>query len=376
MRASLVLLFTSAALAQTNSPGARVDFVKQIAPVLLERCIDCHGPDKQKGDLRLDQRSLAFAGEMPSLVPGKPEDSELFRRLGLPADDEDVMPQKGEPLTAEQHALVRAWIAEGADWPEAGDAWLQDRLEARRVPKMVFELPPLDEAGRARLDAEVLRLTRLGGLVQPVAKDTEALQANLSLLGGRLDDEALRGIEALAPRLVWLDVGRTKIGDASAGILGGLVQLRRLQAANTALGDASFASLQALVRLESINAVGTRLGDQGLTSLATLPALRRVYAWQTNVTAAGKSSMAQTAPKLLVDLGDYAEARLAAARREVQEAADRNQPINTTCPVADKPIDPQHTAEHEGRRIGFCCAKCKATFLGDPAKFAAKLPPK
>ena len=376
MRPSLVALFASTALAQANPPGERVDFVTQVAPVLLERCIDCHGPDKQKGDLRLDQRALAFAGETPSLVPGKPDDSEFLRRLGLPADDDDVMPQKGEPLSAEQQATLRRWVAEGAEWPAAGDDWLRERLLAAKVPKLTFELPPLDEAARTRLETEVARLTRLGALVQVVAKDTEALQANLSLLGARLDDDALHGIEALAPRLVWLDLGRTAVGEASAPVLGQLVQLRKLQVANTGFGDASCEALRALRRLESVNAVGTKLGDRGLAALARLPAMRRVYAWQTLVTATGKSAAAAAAPKLAVDLGDYAEARLAAASSDASDAAERRKPVNATCPVADKPVDLQHTVEHEGRRVAFCCGKCKATFLADPGKFAGKLPPK
>ncbi|MBL8739367.1 MAG: YHS domain-containing protein [Planctomycetes bacterium] len=376
MRPLLVALFASTALAQANPPAERVDFVKQVAPVLLERCIDCHGPEKQKGDLRLDQRVLAFAGETPSLVAGKPDESEFLRRLALPADDDEVMPQKGEPLSAEQQATLRRWVTEGADWPAAGDDWLRERLAAAQMPKTTFELPPLDEAARARLDAEVARLTRLGALVQVVAKDTEALQANLSLLGARLDDATLRGIEALAPRLVWLDLGRTAIGDASAPELAKLAQLRRLQVANTGLGDAAFAALQELRRLETVNAVGTKLGDRGLLALARSAGLRRVYAWQSQVTPAGKGAAVERSPNLVVDLGDYAEARLAAASREANEAKERGKPVNVTCPVADKPVDPQHTVEHEGRRIGFCCGKCKAAFLADPGKFAGKLPAK
>jgi YHS domain-containing protein len=44
--------------------------------------------------------------------------------------------------------------------------------------------------------------------------------------------------------------------------------------------------------------------------------------------------------------------------------------------VADKPVDPNQTVEHDGRRIAFCCGKCKAAFEKEPAKFLAKLPPK
>lgn len=375
----LVLAAAMSVLAMPQDPATetlRVDFLKQIAPLLLERCIDCHGPKEQKGDLRLDQKEHLFAGDEPSVVPGKPDDSDLLRRLGLPADDDEVMPQKGEALSKEQQQLFRSWIAQGAEWPEAGDTWLRDQLAARVVPKITFELPAMDDGQRAKLAQEVQRLQALGALVQPVAADTEALELNLALLRDKADDALLAGVEHLAPRLVWLHLGRTAVTDASAGMLAKLAQLRRLQAQHTALGDATFSGLKALGHLETVNAVGSKLGDAGLAALASLPHLSRVYAWQTQVTPAGAAAAKKLAPKLDVDLGDYAEARLAAAKKEVEERQQRNQPINTTCPVADKPVDPQHTVEHDGRRIGFCCGKCKAAFVADPAKFLAKLPPK
>jgi mono/diheme cytochrome c family protein len=376
MLAFALSLLVVAAPQEPAAKAPRVDFTKQIAPLLLERCIDCHGPKEQKGDLRLDAKSHLFGADEPSVVAGKPDDSELLRRLGLPADDDEVMPQKGEALSKEQQQLVRDWIAQGAEWPEAGDTWLGEQLALRVVPKITFELPALDDAQRATLAQQVKRLQGLGALVQPVAADTEALELNLSLLRDKADDALMAGVEQLAPRLVWLHLGRTAVTDASAATLAKLTQMRRLQAQHTALGDATFTALKALNHLETVNAVGSKLGDQGLAALAQLERLSRVYAWQTQVTPAGALAARKQAPKLDVDLGDYAEARLAAAKKEVDDRQQRNQPINTTCPVADKPIDPQHTVEHDGRRIAFCCGKCKAAFVAEPAKFLAKLPPK
>ncbi|MFN8823770.1 MAG: c-type cytochrome domain-containing protein [Planctomycetota bacterium] len=376
MLAFAVSLLVVAAPQEPAAEAPRVDFTKQIAPLLLERCIDCHGPKEQKGDLRLDAKEHLFAADEPSVVPGKPDDSDLLRRLGLPADDDELMPQKGEALSKEQQQLFRAWIVQGAEWPEAGDTWLREQLAARVVPKITFELPAMDDAQRAKLAQAVQRLQALGALVQPVAADTEALELNLSLLRDKADDALLAGVEHLAPRLVWLHLGRTAVTDASAGTLAKLTQLRRLQAQHTALGDATFLAMKELGQLETVNAVGSKLGDAGIAALAQLPHLTRVYAWQTQVTSAGGLAAKKQAPKLDVDLGDYAEARLAAATKEVDERQQRNQPINTSCPVADKPIDPQHTVEHDGRRIAFCCGKCKAAFVAEPAKFLAKLPPK
>jgi mono/diheme cytochrome c family protein/YHS domain-containing protein len=365
--------------AQDPAPAAaKVDFTKQIAPLLLARCVECHGEKEQKGDLRLDTKAhtLSRADGDPVVVPGKPDDSELLRRVLLPADDDDVMPAKGEPLSKDQQQLLRQWIAEGADWPAAGDEWIAHELAAAVLPRLTFALPALDAAQQSALDAAVVELRRRGALVQRVAADTDALDANLSLLREQVTDADVALLVPLAPRLVWLNLSRSAVTDAAAASLGKLVQLRRLQVANTKLGDTAFAALGALEHLENCNAYGSALGDAGLAQLAKLPALVRVYAWQSKVTPAGAKAAREAAPKLVVDLGDYVDERMAAAQKEAAEIAERRKPVNTVCPVADKPVDLEHVVDHDGRRVAFCCAKCKAAFEKDPAKYVGKLPPK
>lgn len=380
---SLVVAALLAALAPAQEPDAPppappVDFQRQIAPILVARCIECHGPDEQEGDLRLDQRAFVFPPDREidwSVVPKEPDESGLLHRITLPADDDDVMPAKGGPLTAEQQQLFRRWIAEGAPWPETADAWIAAELAAQVLPKITFALPAIDEAQRAAIDAAAKALRARGAVVQQVAADTEALDVNLSLLRADAGDADLELLLPLAPRLVWLNVSRTAATAAGLERLGRLTQLRRLHAAGTAAGDALLDALGGLVHLEYLNLHGTAVGDAGLGAAAKLPALRRLYLWQSKVSAAGASALRERRPELLVDLGDYVEARLRAAEQEIAERAARDQPVNAVCPVADKPVDPAHVLEHDGRRVGFCCAKCKAAFQKEPARYAGKLPP-
>ncbi|MEZ5305307.1 MAG: c-type cytochrome domain-containing protein [Verrucomicrobiales bacterium] len=109
-----LLLLTAATTA-----GA-VDFAKDIQPILEVNCVKCHGPDKAKGELRLDTKELTLQGgdAGPSVVAGKPDESPLWERVILPADHDDIMPPKGDPLTKPQQEALRAWIAEGAAWPD------------------------------------------------------------------------------------------------------------------------------------------------------------------------------------------------------------------------------------------------------------------
>lgn len=90
--------------------------------VLETQCVECHTPEQAKGDLDFTTReAMIRGGESGSaLKPGEPEQSELMRRLHLPADDSERMPPKkhGEPLAPEEIKALADWISAGAPWPE------------------------------------------------------------------------------------------------------------------------------------------------------------------------------------------------------------------------------------------------------------------
>ncbi|MBA4065382.1 MAG: hypothetical protein C0501_17050 [Isosphaera sp.] len=106
-----------------SAPELRAaDFDRDVKPVLAKHCVSCHGPDKQRGGLRLDRRADALAGgdTGKAVVPGKPADSPLLQRVA--ATDDTRMPPKGDRLTAAEVAALSAWVEAGAKWPADGSA--------------------------------------------------------------------------------------------------------------------------------------------------------------------------------------------------------------------------------------------------------------
>jgi uncharacterized membrane protein len=99
-----------------DEDGNLVRFERDIAPILSEHCLECHGPDDAKNDFRVDDSELM----LDYLEPGDFESSMLYVDY-LTIDDPDMLmpPQShGGPLSAGQLALFRVWIQEGANWPE------------------------------------------------------------------------------------------------------------------------------------------------------------------------------------------------------------------------------------------------------------------
>lgn len=99
-----------------------VDFVKQVRPILEAKCFSCHQGAKTKGQLALDRRDAALKGgksRKPAIVPGEPDTSQLLVRIRS-ADVDEKMPPQGEPLTAQEAAVVRQWIEQGARYEASG----------------------------------------------------------------------------------------------------------------------------------------------------------------------------------------------------------------------------------------------------------------
>jgi hypothetical protein len=138
-------------------PAGKVDFNFQVRPLLADRCFACHGPDekKRKAKLRLDTPE----GAARVLGPGRPQKSELYRRITA-ADDEERMPPRhsNRSLSAEEIDVLRRWIAEGAAFkPHWSFLPLPARVPVPDVSEPRWPSRPLDHFILARLDREGLR---------------------------------------------------------------------------------------------------------------------------------------------------------------------------------------------------------------------------
>ena len=164
-------------------PSGKVDFLRDVRPILASHCLKCHGPDDEarKARLRLDVRELAVkpakSGELP-IVPGRPEMSELVRRI-FAEDEDDRMPPPAakNPLTADQKAMLRQWVSEGAPY-QPHWAW---------VKPVQVSLPEVHQTNwpRNAVDSFVLaRLEKEGLTPSPIAdRYTLVRRVYLDLIG-------------------------------------------------------------------------------------------------------------------------------------------------------------------------------------------------
>jgi hypothetical protein len=109
----LIALIVLAGSVRAGPP--KVDFAHDVLPLLKARCAECHTNGKYKGSFSLDSRADIL--KKKAAVPGKSGDSEIIRRV-TSTDPDERMPSKGEPLSAKEVELLRAWVDQGLSWQE------------------------------------------------------------------------------------------------------------------------------------------------------------------------------------------------------------------------------------------------------------------
>ena len=116
----------------------------EVRAIFAHNCYQCHSENKQKGELVLENKEGVFKGGESGLVvvPGKPEESELYRRIALSPNDDEVMPKKGKVLKNNEITLIKLWIQNGAHWSDQALKVFPEAELALEKP----ELPESDEA--------------------------------------------------------------------------------------------------------------------------------------------------------------------------------------------------------------------------------------
>lgn len=285
----LLLVLALPASAETTFYMARV------APILDKHCVACHGPEKQKGKLRLDSpaaiRLGAESGDV--LAASQPAKSELLRRVRLPAADDEVMPSDGKPLlSANEIKVLELWIAGGASETKVP----ADFPDAPPLASVARPVVPLTADWRPRA-VEIAALAHAAG-VQVLPRSqvaTDGLLIRTASSPKACDDAALARLAPIADLIVEAELARTRVTDVGLKTIGGFAQLRRLDLSHTRISSAGLAALHNLRRLEALNLTGTQVDDAGVAGLKKLAALRQVWTFGSRVAAAEAPAAEATA---------------------------------------------------------------------------------
>ncbi len=183
----LVVLLCSVGIA-----SAEVDFRQQIQPIFENACVRCHGADSAKGGLRLDTKAgFLKGGKHGPVIDAKDyTKSDLLRRIALPRDHSDIMPQETEPLSGPHKNWLTDWVRTGAKWPDG----VVLKTRKKEVPglaerQFIPEKAPASLAAAAAVTDQILKQENAiaKGGVPPLAGVIDDLaylrRATLDLIG-------------------------------------------------------------------------------------------------------------------------------------------------------------------------------------------------
>ena len=288
-----------------------------VQPILQARCYGCHGPNKRKGKLRLDTPDYILKGgeeeKGKAVVPDKPEESEMIRRISLDLKHEDHMPPKEKSqLTQDEIALLSWWVKTGADFTKKvkeleQTAEINPVLQAMQkgsstIEKMLTDIP--DKPVKPASASDIERLRTAGVIIIPVAQNSNYLSANFVTVTNNADS-LVKQLEPLEKQLVWLKLDHAVITDSAMEVIGKLKTLTRLQLSNTPITDKGLAKLQTLEQLNSLNLVGTNVTSQGVIQLRKLKYLKHLYLYQTKIEGSEWPILQKAFPETQIDSGRY-----------------------------------------------------------------------
>lgn len=291
-----------------------------VQPMLQTKCYSCHGPQKQKGKLRMDNPQFILKGGKNGeiILTGKADESEMIKRIFLPENDKKHMPPKQKPqLTEKETMLLHWWVQQGADFNKKvkeieqpgkiKSVLLAMQAGNKTAVKDSVFIPaiPVEQADQKIIQS----LKDRGVMILPVAANSNYLAVSFVSLTN-ITAQDLNWLAALQKQLVSLKIGNTNINDSTLVIIGKCSQLVFLQLNNTKITDDGMPLLSSLQNLRSLNIVGTNISSKGLEALQKQKSLQSVYMYQSKVTVADWPALKKMFPNTVLDSGGYSLQKL------------------------------------------------------------------
>jgi uncharacterized membrane protein len=290
-----------------------------INPIFEAKCVSCHNTERAKGELLLTSyKDMLKAGESghPSITPGNPQESELFKRVVLPEDHSDRMPPEGKtPLMESEIALLKFWIASGAtDTLRVSEAREVDTM-AQVVKGLLPELAKyrrrarIEKVKQKELEEELQQLAlKLDIVIRRDSLSDENLFAiSMKFPPAPFTNEQFRELSPYFEAFSKASLISSGVDDAGLYYIGQMANLRELYLQKTSVDGSGIIHLQKLPHLEILNLSFTKIDDKSAIDLLKFPSLREVYLYRTNTSMQVIEALRKYKPEVrfLLEEGPY-----------------------------------------------------------------------
>jgi len=280
---------------------------------LNQKCVQCHGAEKQKGKLRLDELSwIKAGGKNGNLINvNNPADGELIKRILLDDIDEHHMPPKEKTqLTDAELVIFQWWINAGASFDKSVSALAPDAKVIKALASFKEEnqkqvtsnkkiresIDPLDKKRKEKLE-------KMGWVVSTIALDDYHIRLTGYNLEGTVKD-AVDAAAEISDHIVEMKLSFSALKDNDLSNLSKFNNLEKLWLDHTGITDNSLKQVRALENLHYLNIVGTNATVNGLRDLMQMPNLNKIYAQGIKITTDEKFALQEVQSNTKLYFGD------------------------------------------------------------------------
>ncbi len=278
--------------------GEAMIFEDVVHPLLEQRCVQCHRQGKKKGRLSMETLASMLKGgkDGPSVVPGKLNESELFRRITLDPSHEDYMPADGKmPLTKPETEIIRWWIekagaVEGKKISELKDGDEVKSLAASLLGLGGHSLAEMNSLTDQKINMSipdtldmtlVENLRKKGVVVRVMLQKPVMLDVTLPPGSGIKMEAIENDLKPVVRNIIWLNLSDNDFTENDLGVLKQMSNVEKLRLEKNPIADGISNSLEGLKYLEAVNLNETKITTACLNKLQQNPAIKRIYTWKT-----------------------------------------------------------------------------------------------
>lgn len=278
-------------------------FAQIVQPILENKCMSCHNPNKIKGGLSLaSQEEILKGGENGAIFkPGDALNSVLISHLLLPTEDKLHMPPKGKTqLTNEEIKMLEWWVTAGGSFNQVvneipNEDPIQVILASYFTPEESLDIDFVSSEIIASLNTTKISI-----------KQIEASKPYLEVYIGQHDSlqvSEIKGLKKIRDQIYSLDLGSSYVNKSILQEVAKFENLHRLYLDNTEVDDGMISSLRKLDNLEYLNLYGTSITQKGASQMLGLENLEKLYLWQTQIKAEALEILKTDFPDIQINGG-------------------------------------------------------------------------
>lgn len=316
MPAFLRSIFPETPGVQPQQLPAQLDSVQVFAhiiqPILSAKCVSCHNPGKQQGDLVLNSPEAIVKGGKSgnTLVPGDIDKSELIYRVSLDPGNTKFMPANNQPpLTTVEMGLLKWWVASGADFNKNIS---ESKLDEKTKYLLAFYLGFDEENNKeivlpevAPADSNVVKqLKEKKLIVRKLTAQSNLLDISFVMMRQSSPEQkkaALQLLLLIKEQVYRLDVSNCALTAEEIKMIADLSNLNKLEIQKNNLTDEAVAPLKTLQQLTSLNIGQNDLTSKSAAVFQQMAALQKINLWQTEFTEDGVKQLQDAMKGIVVD---------------------------------------------------------------------------